>query len=392
MSSTALSSNLKRITSKFGSRQAKKPVSSEIEQVWIDRAVESHPETIRILNKLREVDVDIIEDRHALKKRRDLTSAKRQLLLTAHQGEVFKPCQGIGSAHICCNMRVLDLVSGCPMDCSYCILQSYLANNPVITINVNIESILAEVSRFLAGYQDRFFRVCTGELSDSLALDHLTEFSSILIPFFAAKRNAQLELKTKTASVDHLLHLKHRGRTVISWSMNTQDIITSEERGTASLDERISAAVRSAEAGFGVAFHFDPIVLTHGESDIAAYEDVVDKIFASLEPRQISWVSIGSLRYPPDLTDIAMHRFPNTKIFTGELVPAGGKMRYLRFIRERAYERLWKRLLAKLPSRKLYLCMETEAVWKKIDPEIKSSSCIEKRLCNTEAIPFDFRQ
>lgn len=372
-------------------RAQKNPFPFEIDQIWIDREVEDHPQTIRILNILKDVPADVIDDPRGLKKRRDLSSAKKQLLLTLHRGNAFKPCQGMGGAHTCCNLRVLDLISGCPMDCSYCVLQSYLANNPVTAVYVNIEAILAEVAQFLSANQNRFFRICTGELSDSLALDWLAKTSEVLIPFFAGRKNALLELKTKTTFVDHLLELRHKNRTVISWSVNTPDIIASEERGTATLDERLFAAQRAANAGFQVGFHFDPIILTRTQADIADYLDVVDKIFEAVEPRQIAWVSLGLLRYPPDLAEIATRRFAGTKIFTGELVPAGNKIRYPRFIREAALRPIWARLSEKLSPRKIYLCMETPAVWEKIDPSVKSNSCLEKRLCNTEAIPFDFR-
>lgn len=386
MASSASASNLRRLA-----RPRRKELPFEIDQVWVDRAVADHPQAIRILNRLGDVPIDLLDDVRLLKRPRELSDAKRWLLLTMHRGEAFKPCQGMTAETLCCNYRVIDLVSGCPMDCSYCVLQDYLANNPVMTAFVNVETILAQVAAFLAAHPNRFFRIGTGELSDSLALDPITEYASVLIPFFASKRNALLELKTKTAAVDHLLNLRHRNRTVISWSLNTEAIIASEERGTASLEERLAAAQRCAQAGFGVGFHFDPIILTRGLDDVALYLDVIQRIFAAVEPRQIAWVSLGCLRYPPTLAAVSQKRFPRTAIFSGELVPAGNKMRYLRFLREAALKALWEKLSEKLPPRKLSLCMETKPVWEKVDPSVASNACIEKRLCNAEAISFDYR-
>ncbi|HPQ80223.1 MAG TPA: DNA photolyase [bacterium] len=378
---SALPSNVKRL-------QRRSPAASpfEIEQVWVDRAVESHPGAIRMLSKLGGVPCEVVDDPALLKHRGSLSEAKRQLLLTAHRGGAFKPCQGITREHLCCNYRVIDLVSGCPMDCSYCILQSYLANNPITTVYVNTEAILSSIASFLDENRDRFFRIGTGELSDSLALDGITEHASVLVPFFASRRNALLELKTKTASVDHLLSLNHRGNTVISWSVNTEEVIASDERGTAPLAERIAAAKRAAQAGFGVGFHFDPIILTGGAKDMDGYLEVADRILAEIDPRSIAWVSLGCLRYPPELAPLAEGRFPGTRIFSGELVPAGKKMRYLRFIRQEALASLWNRLAEKLTARKIYLCMETAAVWSKIEPSVTSNACIERRLCNAESI------
>lgn len=371
--------NVRKFPSRELVRGRKEASPFEIDQVWIDREVANHPQTIRILNKLEGVPVDVIDNCHYIKRSSSIDGAKRQLLLAMHRGQAFKPCQGIGNGHVCCNYRVIDIVSGCPMDCSYCVLQSYLSNNPVTTIYVNCESILAEIGAFLSGHSGHFYRIGTGELSDSLALDYLTEYSSILIPFFASQQNAILELKTKTASVDSLLNLRHGGRTVISWSVGTQSIIASEERGTATLEERLAAAAKAVAHGFGVGFHFDPIILTP-QNGIDDYLHVVDMIFDAVEPSKISWVSLGLLRFPPDLLETASKRFPGTKIFSGEFVPAGGKFRYLRFIREKTYRAIWEKLARKLTPAKIYLCMETPLIWEKLDPSVKSNPCLEKKL------------
>ena len=355
------------------------------EHVYVDKAVANHPTTLGILDRLDGVEFDVVDDIKLLKQPRDSAQAKRRMILTAHRGKAFKSCQGIGEGHLCCGYRTLDLVSGCPMECSYCILQDYLANNPTTTVYVNLEDILADVGEFLDRNSRRFYRVGTGELSDSLALDPIIDYARTLVNFFAKKQNALLELKTKTAFVDHLLGLKHSGRTVISWSLNTPSIIRSEERNTASLDERLEAARRVSEAGFGVAFHFDPIVLhADVEADIVEYMEVVDRIFERVPADSIAWVSLGLLRYPHSLPERVMKSFPDTRIFAGELVPAGRKARYPKFMRGEVYRPLWERLSTRLPARKLYLCMETLPVWKKIDPDVKTSSCIEKRVCNME--------
>jgi len=51
---------------------------------------------------------------------------------------------------------------------------------------------------------ERFWRIGTGEFTDSLAIDRLTRLSSVLVPFMANQTNAVLELKTKSAEVHPL--------------------------------------------------------------------------------------------------------------------------------------------------------------------------------------------
>jgi len=385
--SASVSSNLVYLSDASRKRGSRAAPAFMPERVYVDREVADHPTTIRILERLHGCEADVVDDIRRLKRPDDIATAKRRMILTQHRGQAFKACQGMGPGHLCCGYRVIDLVSGCPMQCSYCILQSYLANNPTTTVNVNLEAILSQVGEFLDAAPDRFYRIGTGELADSLALDPILDFAGLLISFFARRRNALLELKTKTAFVDHLLDIKHRGRTVVSWSVNTPSVIASEERSVASLDERLAAARRAGEAGYGVGFHFDPIIMEGSvDETVSKYDEVVDRILDEIDPKTIAWISLGLLRYPGSLPETAMKSFPGTRIFTGELVPIGGKFRYPRFMRNMVYKPLWDRLSARIPARKLYLCMETPAVWNRVDKGVRASRDIAGRLCNMRSL------
>jgi len=385
MAGIASTLKVMQLAGRRASKRRKAVLPFAPEHIFVDKAVADHPTTLRILDRVNCDEVDVIDDVKLLKQSEDLSVAKRRMVLTAHKGRSFKSCQGMAAGHLCCGYKVMDLVSGCPMDCSYCILQDYLSNNPVTTVYVNLEDILADVSDHLEKYPKRFFRIGTGELGDSLALDPIVDYARTLITFFASKQNAILELKTKTAFVDHLLDLNHSGHTVFSWSLNTPSIISSEEKNTASLDERLAAARKAADAGFGVGFHFDPIILSSDmDADIVEYMEVIDRLLDRIDAKSIAWVSLGLLRYPAPLQQKVMKRFPDTRIFSGELLPSGRKVRYPRFMRSPVYKKLWDRLASEIPSHKLYLCMETQPVWNRVDPDITSSDCIERRVCNME--------
>jgi spore photoproduct lyase len=373
--------------------------------IYVDREAETHPRTEAILKRLPPVPTELVTDVRELKHITDITHAKKEWILTKHRGRSFKPCQGIPTTpleqqeegciscpgtpahlgpgirddHICCCYYIMDLVSGCPMDCSYCILQSYLENNPRTQIFVNVEEILADVMQHLERYPDTTFRIGTGELGDSLALDPITGFSETLVPFFAEEKLAILELKTKTDFVDHLLDLRHNDRTVVSWSVNSERIVREEEHFAASLDKRLDAARKCVEAGYRVGFHFDPIIIT-AEDDITEYEQTIDRIFDAVDPEHMAWVSLGLLRLPYSMKAVAQRRFPNTRIFSGEIVPAGNKLRYPRFLRTQYYKPLWDRLTRHLPQKKVYMCMETKAVWEKFDGSIACHGDLERRL------------
>lgn len=331
------------------------------DQIWIDRGVLHYPATHIIRDHLSQVPADIIEDVQTLKHPSDPVAAKRQLILTLHRGTAFKQCQGMCDGAVCCGYYTIDIASGCPCNCSYCILQHYLSNNPMTIIYVNIEEILSVVRQHLNAEPSRHFRIGTGELSDSLAYDHITGYSKIITGFFASQNNATFEFKTKTTNINNLIGLKHNGKIVVAWSLNPQKIIDSEEHGSASLNARLEAAAKCVNAGYRVGFHFDPMINYSGWED--DYRQTVEKIFEHVPAASIAWISMGCLRFPRQLKSVAEKKFPNTKIFNGEFIPANGKMRYFRPLREEMYKKMCGWINASAPRINPYLCMETPTVY-----------------------------
>jgi spore photoproduct lyase len=288
------------------------------------------------------------------------TSAKRTLILTRFPGQFMKPCPGSG-AEICCNYYVLNYASNCHMECTYCVLQTYL-NNPALMVFTNVGDMLREVSAKLEENPTSTCRIGTGEMADSLALDAITEYSRILVPFFGRQRNGILELKTKSDQIQNLEGLDHNGRTVVSWSLNSRPIARSDELKTASLESRIEAARRCQEWGYRVGFHFDPIV--HYDGWQQDYEEVVRLALRSVDPEKVAWISLGALRFTPHLRDIMRSRFPKSRIPFGEFVPGHhGKLRYFRPIREEIYRRMREWITREAPGVMVYLCMESSLVW-----------------------------
>jgi len=267
---------------------------------------------------------------------------------TKQKGAWLKRCPGT-LGHICCNYLIINSISGCPFDCTYCYLHTYLnssphqrfwcGDKPGITVFTNFDDLVKELEDFFEKNSGTYFRVGTGEFSDSLALDRETGQSKHLIELFATQENHLLELKTKSAEVEHLLELDHKGRTVFAWSVNPEAIVRSEELGAVSLSKRIAAAKKCVAAGYKVGFHFDPIIYySNWDKD---YKEVVDLIFSEIDPKDVAWISLGALRYQPELKDIIEKRFPHSRITLGELsVSEDKKMRYFKPIRIEIFQKM----------------------------------------------------
>jgi len=221
------------------------------EEVIVERGSESSPIYRNLLEALPRVPFRMVDPvstetgRESLSARR-FGLAKRKLLLTKHRGEFLKKCPG-SEGQVCCNYFVINFASNCPMDCSYCYLQEYLAHNPELKVFSNVDDLLTEADELLSQHRRFFFRIGTGEITDSLALDPYIGFAREVIPFFAEQPNVLLELKTKSDCIEGLLRVDPKERVVVAWSMNPQWVIDMEEHGTATLSERLAAARRCQE-------------------------------------------------------------------------------------------------------------------------------------------------
>jgi spore photoproduct lyase len=285
---------------------------------------------------------------------------KDTLILMRHPGRFLKHCQG-GGAEICCNYFVVSCAWNCPLECTYCVLQSYLSSD-ALTVFTNIEELLAEVRETLGQFPNRKFRIGTGELADSLVLDPLTCYSRQLVPLFASLPNGVLELKTKSDEISNLKDLDHRGRTVVSWSVNSKRICRTEEPKAPAIEERLAAALQCEAWGYKLGFHFDPLICYEGWE--TEYREVVKEIFRAVRPRNVAWISLGALRFTPRLRELVRVRFPKSKVPYGEFVPGHhGKLRYFRPIREQMYRKMNSWIHEEAPDVFVYLCMESRVVW-----------------------------
>jgi spore photoproduct lyase len=227
----------------------------------------------------------------------------------------------------------------------------------------NIEDALAELAEMAGNFPNAPFRVGTGEVIDSLSLDPLTLYSHRLIEFFRQYPKWTLELKTKSANVDHFLQQEHAGNVLVSWSVNALTIVNNEEHGTASLEQRLHAARRCADRNFPVAFHIDPMIWhedwQHG------YADLVDRILSNFSPDEVALISLGSLRFQPEQRHMMRERFGmESKVVQAEMFPSeGGKMRMDTGLRRQMFAEVMNRFHQHDSRWKIIMCMETPESW-----------------------------
>ncbi len=285
---------------------------------------------------------------------------KEVFFLTKNKGAFIRPCPGT-RYYTCCGYKILHIGTFCTMDCSYCILQSYF-HPPVLQYFVNHDDLLSELDSLFQEKSVR--RVGTGEFTDSMIWERWTDLSSLLVPKFAEQSSTVLELKTKTIAIERLKNIDHNRKTIVSWSLNTNAIISNEERNTTSLSARLKAAAKCESWGYPLAFHFDPMIIYDGcEED---YRQVVIQLFSTVSPENIVWISLGTFRFMPALKAVIQKRFPGSTIIYGEFISGlDNKMRYFKPLRIDLYQKMVSWIKEAAPNVLVYFCMEDDEVWKK---------------------------
>ncbi|MBN1197230.1 MAG: hypothetical protein JXA62_07470 [Candidatus Aminicenantes bacterium] len=265
---------------------------------------------------------------------------------------------------VSCGYYNIDLLQGCPFDCSYCILQAYL-QDPEPLLFDNLDDLRSE----LEGYRDQaYMRLGTGELADSLAFDPRTGQSLHILQLFKDFPGMVFEFKTKSTAVDHLLNVSTVPRNVVvSWSLNPDPLCRREEHGAPELSARLNAMAAVAERGYRVGIHFDPMIAVPAWK--AWYPALVDEILDRIPENRLAWWSLGTLRFPPSLREIILSR-SGSCLFSGELIRGyDGKYRYFRPLRRQMYrtvlDGIRRRVSDAVP---VYLCMEDHRMWADVFP------------------------
>ncbi len=183
--------------------------------------------------------------------------AKRTLVVGIQRRPQFRPCRPSADYEFA-------LVTGCPGLCQYCYLQGTLGRRPYVRVWVNLEEILEAVRNAV---RERLPRQTSFEVSstaDPMAVEHLTGSLHEAVRCFAATAGARLRLVTKFPPAPGLLELAHGGRTDFRVSVNAPSLIRRFEPGTSSLEERVAAAVRVAQAGYRPGFLVAPLMVSSG--------------------------------------------------------------------------------------------------------------------------------
>jgi spore photoproduct lyase len=280
--------------------------------------------------------------------------------------EVEKKKLGLGRCPVasprtlCCNLQTLDAVDNCGYGCSYCSIQSFFDGK-----QISFDLGFADKLKNLQLDPNKTYHIGTGQSSDSLMWGNSHGVLDAVIQFARDNPNVILELKTKSANITHLLRSDPPSNIICTWSLNTPTIIRHEEHGTASLEKRLAAARKAADAGIVVGFHFHPII--HYDLWESDYGAVVEQLHYMFRPQEVALVSMGTLTFIKSVMREIRNKALPSQILKMPMVDADGKQSYPDDIKLDLFSSLydafpdsWKQQVF------YYLCMENQRFWKPV--------------------------
>ena len=335
------------------------------EKVYIETEAQKDSVSQRALEIFPKEKIHIVKESFFQKstlKAQQIKSSKKILFLKRFKGSFFKRCPGAKPKLMCCNYYVLNLGQNCEMDCSYCYLQSFI-NFPAVVIYTNIHTALKELEELKKHNFNQYIRIGTGEQIDSLSLDDISLYSVKLIEFFNQCPHWLLEFKTKSNNIKNFKNIESKGNVIVSWSINPETIVQKEEHETASLKERLLAAVEVKNKGFKVSFHIDPLI--YHENWKSNYASLVDQIAERFQPKDLKHISLGALRFQTRQKAIMRRRFGmESLVCRGEFFKSkDGKLRYSQELRQEMFDFILNRFKQHSPNWPCFLCMETPETW-----------------------------
>lgn len=280
---------------------------------------------------------------------------------TERGGDVFGMCPAYSEHTVCCGLRTIDAVRGCPFGCSYCTIQTFYGET------AELEENLAEKLDAIELDPDHLYHIGTGQASDSLVWGDRGGALEALLGFAHKWPNVVLELKTKSDNVRPFLQENGAvrsipGNVLCSWSLSPDTVITNEEHGTASLGRRLDAARKVADRGLRIGFHFHPMVSYHGWQD--DYSEIARLIQSRFTPQEVAFISMGAPTFIRPVVQEIRKRGGETKILQTDLVPDHhGKLTYADEAKRDLFGHLYGDLEAWHSSVFFYLCMETAEMW-----------------------------
>jgi hypothetical protein len=182
----------------------------------------------------------------------------------------------------------LHLGASCPHKCFYCPFTG------VMTATANLKEYRVKLQELV---EKNPWELCWlyDDDAEALALEPEYGGMQMLVEYFASTPDRYLTVHTKSANVDFLEHLDHRGHTILTWSLTGRTQSELMEGRTGTTEERIAAAAKVASWGYTARFKFKPIVpVVNWREELA---EMIRLVFEQTRPDNLTLFTLAWMDY-----------------------------------------------------------------------------------------------
>lgn len=253
---------------------------------------------------------------------RNFPKLKRHLIIGVRKTHRYVP-----------NNKVSDWLvpytsSGCRAMCLYCYLVCTYNKCSYLRLFVNREHMLDRLlKKANAASAPQTFEI--GSNSDLILENTITNNLTYTIERFGREGRGHLTFPTKFDSVDPLLSLDHRGKTIFRMSMNPESIIRRIELGTSPLHARIQALNNVAAAGYSVGMLVAPVILLPDWQQL--YSELIEQLADGLSKKvkETGFIEIILMTYSFVQNAINTDAFPGAiQLLDKECMTGRGRGKY----------------------------------------------------------------
>lgn len=280
-----------------------------------------------LLEKYKDVPQFVIENHNNIeemrkKENKEFPKMKRNLIIGIRKTHKFVPNNKIS------NYLVPYTSSGCIAMCLYCYLVCNYNKCAYLRIFVNREEMLNKIIK-VANESEEELVFEIGSNSDLILENSITNNLRWTIENFRKAEKGYITFPTKFDMVDDILDVDGKERVIIRMSVNPKEIIQKVEMGTSSLENRVMAINKLADAGYKVGLLIAPVIFVDNWKEL--YKKLVMYLKENLSDKvkESTFFEVIFMTYSYVHRKINEEAFPSAiDLYSKDLMTGRGKGKY----------------------------------------------------------------
>lgn len=280
-----------------------------------------------LLEKYKDVPQFVIENHNNIeemrkKENKEFPKMKRNLIIGIRKTHKSVPNNKIS------NYLVPYTSSGCIAMCLYCYLVCNYNKCAYLRIFVNREEMLNKIIK-VANESEEELVFEIGSNSDLILENSITNNLRWTIENFRKAEKGYITFPTKFDMVEDILDVEGKERVIIRMSVNPKEIIQKVEMGTSSLENRVKAINKLADAGYKVGILIAPVIFVENWQEL--YKELVIYLKDNLSDKvkQSTFFEVIFMTYSYVHRKINEEAFPSAiDLYNKDLMTGRGNGKY----------------------------------------------------------------